>query len=177
MEANELFQISETHILHESKLPKTRIGFVYLLSVGLIGVEWIALLVSLTDLAEAAGLNTSDASYLLYAKGFGAILAASSAGYVYDRFVHIDILSISMIFCAVLLILLGLNSSSVMLYIYYFLFGFFALTIDTGSIICLILLFDKEAGLWIGAGAQISVYLYASASTLIFILTSSVKYE
>lgn len=176
-ELENAFTISEKHIFHESKWPKTRIAFIYLTSVGLIGVVWIALLVSLSDLAEKAGSTEGKAIYVLYAKGIGGLLAATSSGYFYDNFNANNVLSAAMIVFIILLISLGLNTSLVMLYVYYFLFGLTAVLIDTGSIISLIHLFEINAGPWIGAGAQISIYLYASIAAFIDIYTSNVEYE
>ena len=46
-------------------------GVVYLLCWGLVSVQWVALLASLTDLADAVGASVTTASYAFYFKGLG----------------------------------------------------------------------------------------------------------
>jgi len=156
---------------------RVKIGLVYLLCWSLAGLLRIALLESLSDLATAAGSTTATASDALYFKGISALLTSTTSSILYRHVSTNTVLSVVMLSYSCLFVLLAFNSSLTMLFVYYFLFGCLEILLDTSAAVRLMILFDKDAGPWIGGGQQIAACLVAAVAALIKIASTSVKCE
>ena len=127
----------------------------YVSAMGVCGLVLVAIGSTLEFLAAGVSRKSTDIGSVFLARGTGSIIGAISCAKLYRWFLGNSVMTVSLFFLAVVLILLPYCKSTITLHFYFFTLGMGTAITDTGVQLMTRKLHGREAGPWLGLNATI----------------------
>ena len=152
------------------------ISFGYLFAMAVCGFIIVALGSTLTGLASNVGYSVYDIGTVFVARGMGCILGTIASSILYTKFSGNTIITITVLFAAVILAWLPYCTSLLLLHIAFFLLGLITAVTETGSQIMMVKFHQDDAGPWVGANST-AFCVSGIIVPAVQLATSNIHYE